>query len=452
MKKSAVFGILLLGVFLVSILNANLIVAGSCPSDAACVEASKCENCAGLVAKTTTFSTYCANDGKRYRLDYRVYCSDPQFSICNCRADCTSTSISGACQSGDECLTRCGTGQICSGRRCVDITSTCDSERSTRCTSTSPAMCGTWSFTGCTGTTNCTTALSGSSCPSGSVCNSSTFGRCIVTLPNCTLSNCQAGQCGNWSYPGTCLGNINCSTGTGTTFPPSSNGCIIGGTCNSSMNGTCVYRNFQCFRNSTSSIWYNGTQTQAVTNCSRYYSTNVSTCCKEGFTCNFTSGSCVNGAAISQCSSYRNSASCLADDMNVARNSVNNSQSCGFSQVVSPTCSAKIECRCVWENNICKGFKGIAPQCPGNNVPSNCTWAPAQLENADCANPDKPIKTTAIAIFQGNDATLRAGCNNIVREYPCVSTEKLPFFGGFNFLLSIVSIALIYVVFSRKNK
>jgi hypothetical protein len=263
----------------------------------------------------------------------------------------------------------------------------------------------------------------------------------IPPLPTCTLSNCQQNQCGNWSYPGICLGSVNCSNNI-VNFLPRENGCIRGGVCNSPTAGTCTYTDFQCYKNLSVYYWYNGTQIEPVTNCSKYLSEDVSTCCPIGKTCNLFSGVCVDGSSILKCDNYNSKASCEIDDLNVARNSVNNSGNCDT--IVNVGCLVKVKCDCAWENGKCKGFKEI-PGC-SSGAKSNCTWNLIALENADCTDANRPIIARTNAVFRGTDNTLRAECVNATFNYPCASSASLPFFSFFNLIFSLVIISVVYFI------
>jgi hypothetical protein len=171
-------------------------------------------------------------------------------------------------------------------------------------------------------------------------------------------------------------------------------------------------------------------------------SEDVSTCCPIGKTCNLFSGVCVDGSSILKCDNYNSTASCEIDDLNVARNSVNNSGNCDT--IVDVGCPVKVKCGCVWENGKCKGFKEI-PGC-SSGAKSNCTWNLIALENADCTDANRPIIARTNAVFRGTDNTLKAECVNATFNYPCASSASLPFFSFFNLIFSLVIISVVYFI------
>jgi cysteine-rich repeat protein len=116
-------------------------------------------------------------------------------------------------------------------------------------------------------------------------------------------------------------------------------------------------------------------------------------------------------------------------------------------------------CSCSW-NNGCGRAYNLRRECINatgtKEDVGSCDYS-MEVSNADCLRVDSITQTLKATwkVIQGDPNYLPpvGTCQNIVRQFPCpAGTEKLPFFGGFNFVLSIVSIALIYFAFSRKNK
>ena len=210
---------------------------------------------------------------------------------------------------------------------------------------------------------------------------------------------------------------------------------------------------YTCERTSTTATWVKSDTNQrwnvpAQANCSAFSHNEVSSCCMNGWTCNATSGLCVDGSRITDCTKYSTQSACESDDMGVGIVSITNSSSCGLSSYFSyngEVCVNLTNCGCVWDNSNCSAKKEYTLECPGGTQGlGNCTWSTFSITNEDCSNGDSPIVISSVATWQQGSMSRPVDCSNLTRDYPCVSTAKLPFFSSTGFILSGLSIIFIY--------
>jgi hypothetical protein len=222
---------------------------------------------------------------------------------------------------------------------------------------------------------------------------------------------------------------------------------------------------FTCNSTATTAEWINSSSgiriqvTDSVANCNTYSHESVPSCCPINFHCNSTTGKCIDGSRITDCTKYKNQADCNADDMHVGLASVSNSSNCGLSSyfdIAGTACVNQTKCGCVWNGSsatvgICSAKKRYTIECPSETkVLGNCTWSVFSSINPDCANVNLPITISSSASWVG-PAPQPADCSDISRTYPCVSVEKLPFFTPISFILSLTAIALIYCILIKKR-
>jgi hypothetical protein len=220
-----------------------------------------------------------------------------------------------------------------------------------------------------------------------------------------------------------------------------------------------------CNATATTAYWVNSSSGQQtpVTNCKAYATTSLPSCCPTGFTCNSTTGSCVDGSRITDCTKYGSEADCIADDLRVGLVSVSNSSNCGLSSYftgnffvpLGETCVNMTKCGCFWESGRCSAKKKSTVECPGGSLAiGNCTWNTFNVDNEDCSNTNLPITITSTATWypgpQAN-AQAQADCKNLTRTYPCVSTAALPFFTLPTLMVSLGIIVFVYFILYKKR-
>ena len=221
---------------------------------------------------------------------------------------------------------------------------------------------------------------------------------------------------------------------------------------------------FTCLATPTSALWVDSAtgETQAVPTeaaCNAY----GTKCCPTGIlsACNATSGQCYDGSRITECRQYHDKDNCEEDSMYVANVSVGNTSDCDvlnyFLDAQGNTCTNITACECIWRASTheCSARKVYNETCPNKNTGWGiCAYSPFNLTNGDCSNSNLPITVTATASWSGHSlATKPSTCIDINRNYPCVSTAKLPFFTSFSFILSAISIIFIYCLLNiRKRK
>ena len=192
--------------------------------------------------------------------------------------------------------------------------------------------------------------------------------------------------------------------------------------------------------------------------CDKYSADSIPSCCPTGFTCVNATGLCEDGSRITDCTKYRAQVDCNRDDMQVGIVSISNSSDCGLSGYFnsgSETCVNYTKCGCVWDTNGCSAKKRYTLECPsGPLLLGNCSWSTFSIVNEDCSNSNLPITISSKATWQPGTGSMPSDCSDITRTYPCVSTAKLPFFTPFSFILSAISIILVYGILlnSRKKK
>lgn len=219
---------------------------------------------------------------------------------------------------------------------------------------------------------------------------------------------------------------------------------------------------YTCEKTSINATWVKSDTNQRWTvpsqaNCSAYSHETVASCCPGSLTCNTSSGLCVDSSKITDCTKYPSKGDCEADDQNVGIVSIANSSSCGLSNHFnqgSETCLNQTRCGCVWEKSNCSAKKMYTTECSGGSTLGlgNCTWSTFSITNEDCSNGDSPIVITSTASWQQGSMARPADCSNVTRDYPCVSTAKLPFFTLTNFVISLISVIFVYLFLSGIKK
>lgn len=214
---------------------------------------------------------------------------------------------------------------------------------------------------------------------------------------------------------------------------------------------------YTCEKTSLNATWIKSDTSQRWTvpsqaNCSAYSHRDVASCCPTSLTCNTSSGLCVDSSKITDCTKYQSKGDCEADDRSVGIVSIANSSSCGLSSYFnkgSEMCLNRTSCGCVWSGSNCSAKKIYTTECEGGSTSlGNCSWSTFSISNGDCSNGDSPIIITSTATWQQGSMPRPADCSNITRDYPCVSTAKLPFFTGMGFIISLASIIFVYFFLS----
>lgn len=224
-----------------------------------------------------------------------------------------------------------------------------------------------------------------------------------------------------------------------------------------------------CNKTSTTAFWYNlttGAKIEDITdtsgNCSKFATAG---CCPSSKPYCWTDGRChVEGK---YCSNYDTAASCNgasgdADLFGVGRSyAFLDSSICGPRESFYSSdilCTNITFCGCIWQNNECEEIANFTSVCddgtPGGKKTSyeSCSWSSVVIQD-NCNTSLNNIIVTSKANFTGSltsQTLLRKSCVDVPGTFECVSTEKLPFFGFFNFAISLISILGIYFIINKR--
>jgi hypothetical protein len=147
------------------------------------------------------------------------------------------------------------------------------------------------------------------------------------------------------------------------------------------------------------------------------------------------------------CNYYNTINSCNADSLTLRLNEYQyGAQGCGTT-ISNGSAQYNISCVCNWDANRCKFGKNVTTPSggtgPGNDVVSSCIF---DTVLGQCVN-GQQTATTIGKLTAGNDPS----CKNETITIPCGrKVLDLPFFGLLQFTISLLGIALIYSLFSRK--
>ncbi len=202
-----------------------------------------------------------------------------------------------------------------------------------------------------------------------------------------------------------------------------------------------------------------------VGNCSKYSSvSNGSFCCPIGYSCNVTSGQCIDPDQ-DYCAVFTNNVSCgtaieegprtiqqyFPGTYNSRCNYTGNTFE-GSGVTNGMTCQNVSRCDCFWDEDdeICKAREGNYTECANETTfyrdpIGTCTYTRISEDNK-CETLGKIIvKYNVTADPQGYSCQSPPD-----KEYPCSSVVVVPFFTLTNIIVSILGLGLIYF-FSKRD-
>lgn len=258
-----------------------------------------------------------------------------------------------------------------------------------------------------------------------------------------------------------------------------------------------------CIISSSSSSWsVGGVPTPSTNDCYNENGVDINgdaktSCCPNGYTCNQQTGNCAANAvppppAASSCNEYTDDgrdvceASVISDQIkNLIEQAADIEDSEGnlvrFCHSSSGTYTDENSCvyaeceGCRWSNRESKCVESYLlgdicnnpdPTIAGARV--RCETTTNQLEN-QCSGPGGSIilSWAGRLIYMNADGTSGGAvpsslqsstyrvqaqsCTANSKEFPCPVTAKLPFFGFFNLIISILAIGMIYYLIARKK-
>jgi hypothetical protein len=200
----------------------------------------------------------------------------------------------------------------------------------------------------------------------------------------------------------------------------------------------------------------------ALENCSLYMNERIElgACCPTSSVLSFcnSNNKCGQGNPSFRCEDYKTDIDCLRDTMGAGVNSASKPALCGssasFLNTIGNACVNVTSCSCFWNNAqrkcISRESKVMECDCDGCVYDyGSCNYeVTSRVDNCDNAKKNIVFSTNASWI-PGTyaDAEAMARCVNVVREYPCASSAKLPFFGLYNF---IIALGVIFAVYAFK--
>jgi len=125
----------------------------------------------------------------------------------------------------------------------------------------------------------------------------------------------------------------------------------------------------------------------------------------------------------------------------------------------SNECTNYTYCGCVWNDttNLCKASLTKESCCGNINEltgacetfsSTNCSWSERPNSRQDLCGQDNG---KIVIYYDATGSSVNNPlCVNQILEYPCSVSVKLPFFNWFNFVLTGLGIAVVYVIMRRK--
>ena len=170
-------------------------------------------------------------------------------------------------------------------------------------------------------------------------------------------------------------------------------------------------------------------------------------------TVNGSVGVCALTRSAGYCSQYENEFECGLASQGVGDNSVNLHYPglCGgdptsWRNSTGDLCVNYTSCSCIWDDGAC-GQKAQKYSTCGREKSTleECSWKEFSRENR-CSDLGKTIVN-----YKANGTALPEDwCADYEMNYPCSETVVVPFFTGLNFLISLLSISIFYILFRKK--
>ena len=106
------------------------------------------------------------------------------------------------------------------------------------------------------------------------------------------------------------------------------------------------------------------------------------------------------------------------------------------------------ECKCAWMSEECVTGYGLEIECGQDLFYGNCTYTTA--EKIDNCATSGYITYIRGAVWDGPEELRQEGmCESYEKNYKCVETAKLGFFGLSSFIISSLIIVGIYIVLKK---
>ena len=192
------------------------------------------------------------------------------------------------------------------------------------------------------------------------------------------------------------------------------------------------------------------------------------TCCPSGFQCNTTTQKCELAIAITSCGDYKTKTNCENFNPTSIKSSIENlgkgiigtspGDFCNSPKEVSKDGKCAIlsgPCECRWDNvaNKCQSFFLIEECSSDDPYITYCKTQTTEVTNKCSTDNTYEISWTGQVIDSVGEVVTEENsifCSGGIKTFPCPSTSKVPFFGLFNFILSILAIGIIYLLLRKK--
>jgi len=175
--------------------------------------------------------------------------------------------------------------------------------------------------------------------------------------------------------------------------------------------------------------------------------------------------SSVECSYITLCMDYRTSDECNQDMCGASEYSIESKDatvSCGETTTNPGGCDILTTCGCEWRDGICgaKKTENIEPNCDGNNptVIGSCFYEESTSDDCD----DDFLDYSWTGLWEYDELNTGppyydpdnkiAQCTSDSQQVPCPAQIKLPFFGIFNLIATIIIISIIYFLLGNKKK
>ncbi|MEK6885643.1 MAG: LamG domain-containing protein [Nanoarchaeota archaeon] len=140
----------------------------------------------------------------------------------------------------------------------------------------------------------------------------------------------------------------------------------------------------------------------------------------------------------------------------IAANSVPDKTKCDKTTAISSGIYNKTICICSWNSNQCQPMYNFTRVDTNTNINTSygtCSFA-TTVDNKDCSSAAGEITLNykaSCSPLTNPCSKIDASCIDSKEDRACPMIEELPFFGFFEFMISVVSIVLVYTIFLRKK-